>query len=89
MGKQTFREGEASHFNSLIGPWVEKNGLKVDWKFREGRGRWNKGKTISYFVITGKDYYGEWGSDAIVELNGLVNSFGVDYRVIGNSVIVE
>ena len=84
-----FREGQASHFNSLIEKWAKKHGLKVDWKFREGRGRWDKGKTLSYFVITGKDYYKEWGSDAQIELNGLVHSFNVDYRVAGNSVIVE
>jgi DNA-directed RNA polymerase subunit RPC12/RpoP len=77
-----FREGTASHFNSLVVKWANANGLKVDWKFKEQRG-----KTESYFVITGKNY-DDWDNQAILGLNHLVGQFNVDYKLAGNSVIV-
>jgi len=82
--RATFREGTASHFNSLVVKWANANGLKVDWKFKEGRG----GKSDSYFVITGKNY-DKWDNQTILGLNHLVGQFHVDYKLQGDSVIVS
>ena len=86
---EAFREGTASHFNSLLvklfKPYKE---VKIHWKFRK-RGK----KTYSYFIIEmpSKDwYYDVFAKDkAQYELNRLVNQFNVKYEWQGKNFIVQ
>ena len=72
---ESFREGTASHFNSLLEKWAKKYNVKFEWKFKEV-----KKKTESYFVLDlNYDEYIKLPQEAKTELNGLTRQFHVDF----------
>jgi hypothetical protein len=73
---EKFREGDASHFDSLLKKWSEKYDVKYEWKFKTV-----KGKTQSYFRLDlNYDKYIELPNEAKYELNELTRQFGVDFE---------
>jgi len=73
---EKFREGTASHYNSLLKIWSEKYNTPYEWKFKDVRG-----KSQSYFDLKlTHDEYLELSQDAKYELNKLNHQFNVDFK---------
>lgn len=85
---EAFRDGTASHFDSLLKKWAKDAGVEYEWKFNPGK----DGKSKSYFVLKlNYDEYVALPTDQIVKLNGLFKQFHVDFKYNGGrwSPVIE
>jgi len=73
---EAFRDGQGSHFDSLLKEWAKKYDVQYDMKFKDVRGK----KNVPYFTL-GLNYeqYIALPEEAKTALNGMMKQFGVDF----------
>lgn len=77
---ETFREGQASHFDSLLKEWAKRYGVTYEWKHKDIN-KFGKKASKSYFVLhLGYEDYRYLADPARLELNKLMNQFRVKFQ---------